>query len=108
MGKMIDKLSELTTIPNKALNSLVEKSSWIICDEIYTNLLQNINTTSIDIGIGTLIIINEEDSIRYKFIPSKQLEEAIVDVCTKKKNPLTFNLETALAKKITDTYKDFI
>ena len=108
MEKITDKLSKLTTIPVKALNNLVEKSNWIICDSMYTNLIENIHSVVVDIAIGTLTITDDQDVIRYKFTPSKELEQAILDVCTKKKNPLTINLETALAKKITDTYKDFV
>ena len=61
-----------------------------------------------NIGIGTLIIINNDDSLIYKFKPSQQLEESLIKTTTTGINPLSSTLEQILVNKITNTYKDIM
>lgn len=103
---MNENLSKLTTIPKAALDKLDEKREYIICDEVLNSVLNYEEVTTIDIGIGKLLICLDEDSLGYKFIPSSSLEEALIDVVTKKNNPLIDALEKAISSRIVNTYKD--
>ena len=63
-----------------------------------------VNTSTFDVGIGNLCIINEQDEVRIKFIPNDFLLSKI-------KNPsttLSELLEQKINEKMLDTYKDFM
>lgn len=105
---LIEDLSTLTTIPQEALNKLITKAIWCICDTIQESKLQNSTTTKINIGLGNLIIIDEDEQIKYKFIPNTELEDGVRDTLIEGKNPLSLTLEKTLVSKILKTYKDII
>ena len=108
MIEVTEDLSTLTTIPKNTLQKLNQKVEWIICNSIYEDILKNEKLTKIDLGIGLLLIENQEEEIKYKFIPSQRLEQSIREVYIDKKNPLQLELEKTLANRIINTYKDFI
>lgn len=106
MVNLSTDLSILTTIPKNTLDNLVDKSLWCICHTVEENLINHNEITEINIGLGTLLIKVEEGSIRYKFIPSPKLEESVRDTVVNKENPLIANVESTLASRIVNTYKD--
>lgn len=106
MIDLLHKVSVITTIDRKALNKLAEKYEWCICDEIYTSAIEGNYRCFFDIGIGTIgIDYSSGDEVKYKFIPSKELEKEVLSTITNKKNPLVLKAEASLVKKITETYK---
>ena len=105
---LIEDLSVLTSIPRDALDKLSKKCVWVICDDLEDCELENDNLVSINIGIGNLLISNGDETIKYKFIPSKELEKGIRETVVDHKNPLKFVLEKTLADRITNTYKTII
>lgn len=105
---LIKDLSKLTTIPIDSLCLLSNKAIWCICDEVEDTILNGETITTIDIGIGNILIKNEEDEVKYKFIPSKELENNIIDTTINKKNPLKIIIEKTLINKILNTYKDVL
>jgi hypothetical protein len=105
---LIKDLNSLTTIPESSLSKLLDISNWDICNCVEETTLQKDNLAKIDLGLGTLMILMEEDNIRYKFIPSRELEVNIKNTYLKKENPLKNNLEKSLVKKITEIYKEFL
>lgn len=108
MNKLIDDLSILTTIPNKALNKLVTKSYYCINEAVIDTLLEDKNVVEIDIGLGTLYIQILDNSIKYKFIPSADLEKNVKNTVVNNKNNLQNVLENNLVNKIVNTYKDLL
>lgn len=108
MDNMIEDISKLTTIQKEYLDSLVAKSEWCICSYIENSILNKESITKIDIGIGSLSILVEDNTIKYKFIPSKELESAIRTTVVDDKNPLKFKLEKVLVDKITNIYKELL
>lgn len=108
MDNMIEDISKLTTIQKEYLDSLVAKSEWCICSYIENTILNKESITKIDIGIGSLSILVEDNTIKYKFIPSKELENAIRTTVIDDKNPLKFKLEKTLVDKITNIYKELL
>ena len=108
MSNIIEDISKITTIPTTALNKLVEKSVWCICDSLEDSMLKDEKITALDIGIGTLYIANDEEAIRYKFIPSEYLEQSVKETVDSCINPLKNILEENLVNKILTTYKTII
>lgn len=104
----LEDLSLLTTIPKDTIINLFKKLNLCICDEIQDSSLGNEEISKINIGIGYLFISNSEDQIKYKFIPSKELEDSVKETLMEGKNPLQRTLEKNLVSKILNTYKDII
>ena len=103
----LDKLSALTTIDKRPLEKLLKKTVWVICNDIHQAMLRGENIAYVDIGIGTLgFDFSSGDSIKYKFIPNKDVEKEISVTIVSGENPLTDKVEQSLVKKIVDTYKD--
>ena len=50
----------------------------------------------INIGIGTLLISDDQDIVKYKFIPSESLEGSINETLRTGKSPLELKLEKSL------------
>lgn len=105
---VLESLSKLTTIPKDTFTSLSNKAVWCICDSVQDSDLNGDYLSKIYIGIGYLIIANEEEQIKFKFIPSEYLESSVKETLLEGKNPLQFNLERNLVNKILKTYKDII
>ena len=104
MIDILKDLEDLTTIPKEKLNKLVDKVNWIIVDALDESSDKVID---LDIGIGTLQLVNDKNLI-YRFIPSKDLEKAIVKYFETGVNPLQNNLEKTLAERIINVYKEII
>lgn len=104
---LIEDLSTLTTIPALNLGQLSKKAIYCICDSVDSSILKGENLVDINIGIGTLSILVDNDVIQYRFVPSNSLESNIKKTVVEGKNPLVEKAEKLLAKKIIDTYKDY-
>lgn len=108
MQPLVDDISTLTTIPTTVLQQLVNKAIFCICNDVEENKLKNENLTEIDIGLGTLVISVEDNSIQYKLIPCKKLEAAIKNTIINGKNPLVDTIEKTLTQKILNAYKQYL
>jgi len=108
MNDLTKDISILTTIKEDYLDNLIKKSEWCICSYVEETILKKENITKIDIGIGSLSILVEDNSIKYKFIPSEELENSIRTTIINDKNPLKLKLEKVLVDKITNVYKELL
>lgn len=106
MQNLIEDLCTLTTIGKYNLDQLVNKSISIISHDVEESLRDFQNITAIDIGIGTLHIYHTEDTIKYKFIPSKKLDDTVVDTVKHRRSNLILDIDKALGERINNTYKD--
>lgn len=107
-NNIVDDLQLLTAIPKATLAKLFKEIEWCICNSIEESQLRQEKILQLDIGVGDLIIKVEEGAIKYKFLPSKSLEENIRQTYLNKKNPLTKNIEESLAKKIANVYRELL
>jgi len=108
MNKLVEDLSKLTTIPQSKLDNLVNLSNYCIDEELLETQLAGKTVMEYDVGIGTLMIALIDDSIKYKFIPSKQLEQTILSSLKTKQNSLSSKVEKTLVDSIVNTYKDML
>lgn len=106
MTDVISDMSNLTALPISMLQQLSDKVEFIILHSLYESSISHESITEIDLGIGRLNILQENDCIKYKFIPSKKLEQEIVKTVKDKQSPLTATVENTLQKKIQDVYKE--
>ena len=105
---LIDDLSSLSLIKPSILNKLVDISQTCLCDYVDNLSILEESSIEIDIGIGTLNISVEDDSIKYQFKPSKKLEKNLVQTVVNGDNPLIYKIEKKLNKKILNTYKELL
>lgn len=106
MKDLIQDISTLTTIAKYNLDNLVNKSISIISHDVEESLRDEANITSIDIGIGVLHINHEQGIIKYKFIPSKSLDNTVCETYKNKQSALALEIDKALGERINNTYKD--
>ena len=108
MHSLLEDLSTLTTIPLNNLNRLVDKAIWCLCDCVDESKLNKENITSVDIGIGTIDIFVENNTIQYRFTPSRKLETSVRNTVVEGKNPLIETAEDKLTKGMLEIHKSFI
>ncbi len=108
MNKLLDDLSVLTTISPGTFSSLNDKAISCICHSVFENIQEKESLTTMDIGLGILYIKCEGPDIKYKFIPSKKLEEAVASTVVSRKSPLVAKVETALKDRVESTYKNLL
>lgn len=108
MNSVIEKEEILTTIPEKTLRKLVDIQEYIINDMVEDSMTKNETTTEVDIGMGTLMIRFEDNTLRFKFVPSAKFEESLINTIVNKENILKLTLEKNLVDKVTHIYKDLI
>ena len=106
MSNLLEDLSVITRVCKYNFDELASKSVAIISHSVEESLRNKENITEVDIGIGTLLIKNEEETLLYKFIPSKKLEESVKTTVTSRKSPLAVMIDETLGRRITNTYKD--
>lgn len=100
-------LSALTNVDEVYINKLFDKLKWCICDGISETEYLGDNLLSCDIGIGKVLLTIEENSVKYRFTPSPELEEMIIKTITGE-DLLECTLEKNLVNKITKVYKDLL
>ena len=108
MNSVIEKEEILTTIPEKTLRRLVDIQEYIMNDMVEDSLVKGENQVTMDIGFGDLTIRFEDNTLRFKFVPSAKFEESLINTIVNKENILKLTLEKTLVDKITHVYKDLI
>lgn len=105
MYNLLDDLSVLTNIKKYNFEQICDLSIDIFNYDILENINKKEPVTTIDIGIGILYIINDSDTIKYKFIPSSKLEKSIRNAY-KGKNQLENKVDTQLGNRLNNSYKE--
>lgn len=106
MTDIIKDLSLLTTIPEKTITKLLKKEIYCICETIEEDILEGKDLSVLNLGFGVLYIKHINDEIKYKFVPTNELQKAITNTIVNKKNLLEDVLNTSLATKFMEVYKD--
>lgn len=106
MTNIVSDVSTLTTIPEKTLNKLITKYIYCICEAILEDVMNEKDVSELDLGFGILYIKHVGNEVKYKFVPSSDLEKAVSNTVTKKLNLLENVLNETLAKKFIEVYKD--
>lgn len=105
LEKQISELHDINIDDIDVVKTHVEN---IIASVIFSNLHDNENETSIDIGLGKLVIRVFTDFISYQFEPSECLQEKIREVIIDNKNPLIDEIQKKIDKKLLQLYKELL
>lgn len=106
MYNIEDKMFKLTTINQESIAKFNNLVSNCISDAIFEARLQNEDSTTIDLGYGTLIVSMTNNEVRYKFVPSAKLEEDIINAIKNNVNALDSVIIDRTTKTLLATYKD--
>lgn len=106
MINIVKDTAVLTTIPEKAIKKIVDKMIYSINEAVVEARISGETDIELEIGLGTLLIKLEDDSIKYKFIPGDKLEESVKNSFINKQNLLEDVLDASLVNKLTNIYKD--
>ena len=108
MINLIDDISKLTDVPCKTLNKFVPIANHCIGHAVHESYCSQSDITEIDLGYGELHIKVDASGIRYRFIPSKELETLLVKTITTKRSPIIEKVEKDLQEKIERAYKELL
>lgn len=108
MKVLAEDLAILTTLGKYSIEKIVRLAMLSIGHDVYEGIEEKEPVTEIDIGIGVLYIIIEEEQIKYKFVPSKQLENVVTSAVVNKQSPLANRAEDVLVQRVQAAYKELI
>lgn len=108
MNNLISDVSRLSNIPLATLSKIQDLEKILIAQYVSESILTDQETTEIDIGLGKLLIRISDSEIKYKFIPSKILDQQLINTVNSKTSPLIDKLENSIQEKIMRTYKEMI
>jgi hypothetical protein len=103
---IVSDTAVLTTIPEKTIKKIMDKMVYAIAEAVVEARITNQSVIELNIGLGTLFIKLEDDSIQYKFVPGEKLEESVKNSFINQQNLLEDVLDASLVNKLTNIYKD--
>ena len=106
---LVDDLSSLTGISPSALNDFYKITNLCIAHSVKESSLENNDEdTCIDIGIGSLTIHVDNDEIKYRFVPSRPLKNAIEDSLQNNEDVLINAINTKIKERFEKAYKELL
>lgn len=108
MTNLIEDVSALTNVSETTLEKLISVCRYCIGHSVHEHICMQKSITEIDLGFGVLNLKIDDCEILYKFIPSKDLEDVLVQTITKHTSPIITKLENNLQDKIDHTYKELL
>lgn len=108
MNNLLEDVAALTDVSENTLRKFMPVITSSIGHSIFEGLCRNENIIEVDIEIGRLILKVEDEGVRYRFVPSKELEKTIVTSIKTHSSPILDKLETNLQQKLDCAYKEFI
>ena len=104
MESLVNDLSAITETRRRVFEKLSQNANYCICDYLEKTVLNNEKVCNIDIGIGTLLIGIDDGAVRYKFIPSQELERCIVSTLENQQNVLVSVVDKQLVSQLNKLY----
>lgn len=105
---IVDDLSALTGISPSALSDYYRLTDLCIAHAVKESSFSEDEDTYIDIGIGTLIIRVEPEEIKYRFVPSRPLKNAIEDSLQNENDVLIDAVNLKIKERFEKTYKELL
>lgn len=105
---LLSDLETLTQTKRQVFEYLTDLSIADISQCVLEEYNTNGKFCSVDIGIGTLNFIFEQDELQFKFVPSKKLEDSIFDAISSNKSSLQEMIENKINSRMIKLYKELI
>lgn len=104
--KLNEDLSLLTSIPEKTLGKVFSKSIYCISNAVVESTLAGEEVTEIVTDVGSILIQNKDNQLKYKFVPNAKLDRELTEATTSMKSSLEDALEESVIKKFNDLYRE--
>lgn len=108
MNDLIKDISILTDVSENTLNKFIPVCNYCIGHAVHESECLKSFISEIDLGFGELHIKIDEGEIKYKFIPSNDLEKLLIKTVTQHCSPVISKLESNLQEKIERSYKELL
>ena len=108
MVNLIEDLSQLTCVSDTTLKKFVPLITYVIGHAVHEGQCEHKDIVEIDLGVGDLHIKIDDDEIRYRFVPSTDLQKTVSKTVTSKTSPIVTKLHTDLQDRIQRTYKEML
>lgn len=108
MNNLIQDISVLTDVSESTLKKFIPIVNSCIGHTVHESRCCNKEVSEIDLGFGELHLKVDPSGIRYKFIPSKELEKLIVKTLSSKQSPISITIEKNLEEKILRAFKELL
>lgn len=102
---MLDDLSVITTIPKKNLSNFKNYLFKMHSNKIVSGLKDSA-VVELDIFEGTLLLTQEDDSIKFKFIPNQEFLDMVKSSVVDGRDDLVLSSIDKLKNAFINTYKD--
>ena len=101
-------LASLTSISACLTDKLCKTSNLVIGHAVFETVKTGEHVTEIDVGYGILSIFVDGETIKYRFTPSKALENTLVNAIVNNTSPLADAIEDKLVIKLKNTYRELV
>lgn len=108
MANLIEDVSVLTDVSQNSLYKLCEVTEYCISHAVHEGICKNESSVSIDMEFGRLDIYIQKHEVKYRFVPSKELESKINKTIISKESPIALKLCSNLREKIDKSYKEYL
>lgn len=108
MENLIEDVSVLTDVSETLIKKFIPVSTYCISHAVFESLSKDETVTEIDIGIGQLLIKTDSTSVKYRFVPSKELEKSVKQSVTTGYSPMITKIDNSLQEKIERAFKELI
>ena len=103
---LLEDVAKLSNIKSSIIKKFARVAEYCISDYVLESKIEDEDLTEIDVGIGKLTLLVDDDSLSYKFVPSTRLEKMIVDAYQKEESILTEKVEEGLENRLLSAYKE--
>lgn len=108
MNDISKDISLFTGLSEDNISYITNIIEDIICEDVYESIINHESVTEINLGYGILYIKLETESIKYKFIPNKNLIDNINNIFKNKEYTFKSKINKTLTDRITKTYKELL
>ena len=105
---VIQDLSALTKTKQQTFDYLIDLATSDISQCVIESWKSGNRNCVIDIGIGTLSVLFEDDEMHFKFIPSEELEIKITSAVLTGESSLQNDIENKIDNRMIKLYKELI
>jgi hypothetical protein len=108
MKNIIEDVNKLTDVSENTLKKFIPIINYSIAHIVHENHISKKDIAVIDLEIGELHIKFDSEGVRYRFVPSKELEQLVNKTIVSKQSPIITKLEGNLQTKIDRAYKELL
>lgn len=102
---MNNTISEVTNIPYENMTDIVRRC---LLHDILNGIKEGETQFNVDLGIGTLTLRLDTYFPEFKFNPTQEFHNEIIDLTSESEDPLTMAAEEKINKIIEDFYKELL